>query len=129
MPETTIVKEKNTELDNLLEEFQEELESRAKRYVKCKNCSHVLTYEEMAISVAGSHKHIKKNPYGLTFEFCCYGEALGCSIVGEDEAADSWFAGCVWQFLHCGACNQHLGWYFHGAMNFYGMRSDTIQIE
>ena len=129
MPESTKVREKQTRLDELLEEFQEELESRSDRYVKCAKCKHVLTSEDMAISVEGRHKHIKSNPYGITFEFGCYGEALGCAVVGHKEGADSWFQGYVWRYLHCEACEQHLGWHFSGMLSFYGIRSDAMLIE
>lgn len=129
MAEGTLVKEKRSKLDALLDDFEEELSKRSDRFVKCANCQHVLTYQDMAISVAGTHRHVKRNPYGNVFEFRCFSEALGCAVQGPDESAHSWFPGCVWQYLHCEACSTHLGWYFHGADSFYGMRSDTIIIE
>lgn len=129
MSSTVVVKEKQSQLEADLQEFQDQLEEHEKRYVKCANCKHVLTYEDTAISVGGRHRHIKTNPHGITFEFRLFGEALGCAIEGKDEAADSWFPGRVWQFLHCEQCNSHLGWYFHGEDSFFGMRSDAIIVE
>ena len=129
MSETTIVKEKDSKLQSLLEDYQETLEERSDQFVKCANCLHVLTHADTAISVAGNHRHIKTNPYGNTFEFRCFSEALGCAVEGPDESAHSWFPGCVWQYLYCEACNQHLGWFFHGADSFFGIRSDAIHIE
>lgn len=129
MSSTVDVEEKQSKLETELQDYQEKLEQHEKRFVKCASCQHVLTYEDTAISVAGSHRHIKTNAYGKTFEFRLFCEALGCAIEGKDEAADSWFPGCVWQYLHCEQCNGHLGWFFHGTESFFGMRSDAIIVE
>ncbi len=126
MTELTITKEKPSLVESLLDDYQEELNERSDDYIKCANCQHVLTHADTAIIVAGNHRHIKTNPYDHTFEFRCFREALGCAVTGPDESAFSWFPGCVWQYLYCEACNQHLGWYFHGESSFYGIRSDTI---
>ncbi|MYD42348.1 MAG: hypothetical protein F4W90_00480 [Gammaproteobacteria bacterium] len=129
MSELVTTKKKPTVIESLLDDFEEKLKKRSDNFIKCANCKHVLTHEDTAISVGGTHRHVKTNPFGLTFEFRCYSEALGCAISGPDESAHSWFPGCVWQYLHCEACNQHLGWFFHGSESFYGMRSDAICIE
>ena len=129
MSDTTTVKERQSDLELLFKDFQEELEERSDRFVKCSSCHHVLTHEDTAISVGGLHRHIKTNPYGNTFEFLCFSEALGCAVEGPDESAHSWFPGCVWQYLHCEACNQHLGWFFHGNDSFFGIRSDAIKTD
>lgn len=129
MADTITELEKPTDLRKLLEDYEEELENRSNRYVKCYDCQHVLTSEDMAISINGGHTHVKSNPFGITFEFGCYGEALGCAVTGKNEGADSWFEGYKWRYLQCEACNQILGWQFNGLISFYGIRTDRIVVD
>ena len=129
MSETTIVKEKDSKLESLLEDYNDELEERSDEVVRCVNCQHILTHADTAISVAGKHEHTKSNPYGNTFDFRCFSEAYGCAVEGPGESAYSWFPGCEWQYLFCEACNMHLGWFFQGTECFYGIRSDAIHTD
>lgn len=126
---TNTTLEKQSELEQELAAFEKKLQERRKRFVKCSNCKHKLTHVDNAISVGGYHQHTKTNPFGLAFRFKCFDEALGCAIEGEPVAADSWFEGCVWQYLQCGSCEQHLGWYFSQNSYFYGLRTDHTFIE
>lgn len=112
-----------------LEEFSDELEKREQKYVKCSDCQHVLTHAETAIAVLGSHVHTKTNPFGRSFSFRCFKEGLGCFVRGDSQEADSWFPRHVWQYLHCEACNVHLGWFFTGEDSFFGIREDQSYIE
>ena len=112
-----------------LDEYRDTLGKRKQQYVKCNNCKHVLTHSETATIAYGAHTHVRTNPYGNEFSFCCFNEALGCAIEGEPVSADSWFPNCVWQYLYCESCNQHLGWYFTGESSFYGIREDHSYIE
>jgi len=73
--------------------------------------------------------------FGYLFHIGCFSEALGCSIAGTPEAADSWFMGFQWRIAACSECQRHLGWYFDRVTPgsetdfFYGLILDRIQHE
>ena len=78
----------------------------------------------------GQHAHTCVNPHGFAFDVRCYAQALGCSLSGQPEAADSWFAGYTWRFANCAQCSQHLGWLFEQTDHFfYGLIKDHVQTE
>ncbi len=96
------------------------------RPVACARCGHAVTSEREAIEVAGSHVHTRLNPANVVFRFGCYRAAPGCSVSGPPSSEHVWFAGCLWQFAHCGRCRAHLGWAFSGAESFFGLVLDRI---
>jgi hypothetical protein len=94
---------------------------RSEKVVRCAACGHAVTRELDAIEVGGSHVHTRLNPLGVLFRFGCFGAAPGVRTSGEPSADHSWFAGCLWQYAHCGECGAHLGWTFSGAASFFGL--------
>lgn len=89
--------------------------------VVCSNCGHVLADEADAMARNGKVVHTKTNPHGFVHTFRCFSEALGCSIVGKPERADSWFPQYTWRYLFCVECNSHVGWLFEGLDYFYSL--------
>ena len=97
-------------------------------YLHCAVCSAVISRQANAIEVNGSHLHHCTNPHGFEFAVRCFSEALGCTIGGDRQHADSWFPGFCWRYASCSDCHQHLGWYFdRGDDYFYGLILDRIQ--
>ena len=129
-----VVKERQA-LDPQLHSLLDQEEEEAKDFIYCATCSTVIGRNVDRIEVNGSHDHRFTNPYGFLFHIGCYRDALGCSIAGAPEAADSWFLGFQWRMAACGECQRHLGWYFDGvtpgAENdfFYGLILNRIQHE
>ena len=119
------------ELKDLLEREEEE----ARDFIYCSTCSAVIGRQADRIEVNGGHEHSFTNPFGYHFHIGCYGEALGCSISGVPEVAESWFVGFQWRFASCAECRRHLGWYFDRvtpgseSQFFYGLILDRIQHE
>ena len=99
------------------------------RRLRCRICEHVITFETLRVSIDGSHEHIRSNPHGCEFHFECFENAPGCSTFGSATAEHSWFRGCKWQIAVCGECGEHLGWLFHGDINFYGLISVRLVRE
>jgi len=98
--------------------------------VFCASCSHLLASGAAAIEVNGSHLHHCTNPHGFTFNVRCFSQALGCSISGQPEAADSWFGGHTWRYASCAQCTAHLGWLFEQQDHFfYGLIKERIQTD
>lgn len=124
--------EDDVELDPKLKAMLE-LETRDdKNYVFCALCSHVITSVSEKIAIAGAHAHYLTNPLGIEFHVGCFGQALGCDISGQPEAADSWFMGFLWRYASCSECHAHLGWYFLQPSSdnaFYGLILDNLQEE
>lgn len=94
--------------------------------VICRYCEAVLAYLSDAIEVSGQHEYVKINPFGHQHHFRCFSEALGCSLQGPREYADSWFPGYTWQLAICAACNSHVGWLFEGNNHFYGLINNRV---
>jgi len=120
-------------LDPQLRELVERTEDDAKDFIYCGVCSTVIARTGDRIEVNGSHDHRFTNPFGFLFHIGCFRDALGCSIAGKPEAADSWFAGFQWRIAACGECKRHLGWYFDRVQPnaegdfFYGLILERIQ--
>jgi hypothetical protein len=68
------------------------------------------------------------NPAGLLFHIGCFGEAIGCTVVGPDSLEYPWFPGFAWRFAMCAACGRHLGWQFRseGKPSFFGLILDRL---
>ena len=98
-------------------------------FVVCSNCGAIIGYVADAIEVDGQHTHVRVNPLGLEFVFECFGEALGCTILGQPQHADTWFAGYMWEIAKCSGCDEHLGWLFTAQDHFYGLISSRIEIR
>ncbi len=97
------------------------------QYLVCGLCSHVITQAAHAMDVNGAHQHNCTNPHGFEYLVGCYAQALGCDIKGERNHADSWFPGYQWRLASCGDCQQHLGWYFDTADDFfYGLITERL---
>ena len=103
-----------------------------RNFIYCATCSHIISRPSEKIDVNGSHSHHFTNPHGFSFHVGCFANALGCSLSGSPEAADSWFMGFFWRLAGCAECQTHLGWYFSRATGedfFYGLILDRIQEE
>ena len=102
-----------------------------KGYVYCTSCGNVISHIDHRIEVGGSHDHHFTNPHGFRFHLGCYREALGCTVNGPPNAADTWFPNHVWRLAQCEACAIHLGWLFANASNqsFFGLITDRIRTE
>lgn len=96
--------------------------------VVCRRCRAELTRGDLAVERSGSHLHTFRNPAGYSWTIRCFADAPGCASVGELTAEASWFAGYEWCFAACGACGQHLGWWFVGAgPSFVGLISTRVE--
>ena len=123
--------EQNT-LDPKLKSLLSNSETEDKNYIYCATCSNVITTVTSKIEINDSHEHYCVNPHGFEFRLGCFSEALGCSISGEPQAADSWFMHHTWRIAACSECSGHLGWYFAHAQTeqyFYGLILANIQEE
>jgi hypothetical protein len=72
----------------------------------------VITSARQRRKVEGAHRHRFTNPAGIAYEVGCFGEAIGCVVVGPDSVEASWFTGFAWRRAYCGGCRAHLGWCF-----------------
>jgi hypothetical protein len=100
-------------------------------YIYCATCSHVVSHIDHRIEVGGSHDHRFTNPHGFRFHLGCYREALGCTVTGPSNAADTWFPGFHWRIAQCEECAMHLGWCFANAADqtFFGLITERIQTD
>lgn len=89
--------------------------------ILCRYCRNPVTGAQYATKHEGQHEYSKLNPAGYRYHFACFEQAGGCRIVGEPTVEDTWFAGYTWQILVCNQCQEHLGWYFCGANDFYAL--------
>lgn len=123
----TAVEDRQT-LNPKLKALLEENDRPKDGFVFCASCSHVIAHLQDRIEVNGSFEHTCTNPHGFVHHFGCHRDALGCAISGPPHAADSWFAGFIWQLASCGNCDQHMGWLFRRVDDqFYGLILDRIQ--
>jgi len=97
--------------------------------ILCRSCHNPITSKSMATDIDGRSSHVRINPAGLSYSFTCYREAPGCAIVGKATGDYSWFQGYQWQIALCGLCGEHIGWYFSGAVPFYGLIGDRLLFE
>lgn len=81
----------------------------------CASCGAAITSLADALDVDGSHRHVKTNPAGYTFEIGCFRDAPGVSTSGVPTAGHTWFSGYRWSYASCARCRIHLGWTFEGA--------------
>jgi hypothetical protein len=94
--------------------------------IRCRACAHVITHVASRREVAGRHEHLRLNPSAFAFIFGCFSSAPGCLVNGEPTEEATWFAGCRWQYAHCGQCLAHLGWAFTGADSFFGLLLERL---
>ena len=99
---------------------------RSEPAIVCAACRGTITSARHRIVTHGSHEHRFMNPAGFLFHIGCFGEAIGCRIVGPDSLEYPWFPGFAWRFALCGQCGQHLGWHFRhfrmeGRDSFFGL--------
>ncbi len=68
------------------------------------------------------------NPGGFVYRIGCFGEALGCFLVGPSSTEYPWFPGFVWRCAHCAGCGVQLGWQFRspGEAGFFGLILDRL---
>lgn len=113
---------------NILEAERADKQQAADDWIFCAGCSHPIARPSAAIEIAGQHTHLCVNPHGFAFTVRCFEQALGSSISGQPEAADSWFAGYTWRYANCANCATHLGWLFEEPGHFfYGLIKERIQ--
>ena len=96
--------------------------------LRCAACHHVVTNAAWRIAVAGSHRHVFANPYGMVFALGCFTAAPGCTVVGQPSDAFTWFAGTRWQVAVCASCGAHLGWRYERMSGgiFFGLLLDRL---
>jgi hypothetical protein len=92
----------------------------------CARCRAVVAQEEARIEMAGAHQHRFTNPAGFTYDVVCLRQAPGCYVQGPTTNDFSWFAGYAWSYALCGACHEHLGWYYEGPTKFFGLIADKL---
>lgn len=130
-----VVDKERQALDPKLKGLIDQESEEEKDFIYCGTCSSIIGRRTDRIDVNGSHDHRFTNPYGYQYHIGCFAEALGCSLSGAPEAADTWFYGYFWRLAACGDCQRHIGWYFDGANAdsgnrfFYGLILDRIQYE
>lgn len=88
---------------------------------RCFRCHHLITHTHQAIEINGQHQHHFVNPAGFAYHIGCFHTAAGCQLSGTPTLDASWFAGCYWNFASCQGCQQHLGWFYQGHSEFYGL--------
>ena len=97
--------------------------------IRCKACEHVITHAATKREVEGQHVHLRLNPSAHAFIFGCFSAAPGCVVEGTPTDEATWFAGCRWQYAHCGRCRTHLGWAFSGVDSFFGLLLERLVDE
>ena len=97
------------------------LEEEGARPLICAECREFVTDRRLAMEVEGGHRHRCTNPAGVTFEIGCFAEAPGAVALGTPTLEHTWFEGCAWSFALCARCGAHLGWYFSGRDDFFGL--------
>ena len=97
----------------------------------CAACGAVVSHDEHRIAVDGGHRHRRRNPYGVAFEFGCFARAPGATGHGPPTTADTWFPRHAWSFATCGTCAEHLGWQFDGTdpERFFALILDRLTAE
>ncbi|NLX18221.1 MAG: hypothetical protein GXY53_02935 [Desulfobulbus sp.] len=98
-----------------------------KNSLRCTLCHTVITKQELALSVQGSHEHAFFNPAGIAFEIRCFRAAPGTVLQGGTSDVFSWFSGYHWQVALCAHCRTHLGWRFTGDTVFFGLIAARIR--
>lgn len=89
--------------------------------LRCWVCEHIITDNSQRVTVNGYHNYSRTNPSGITYEFACFGNAAGCTAIGEPSREHSWFVDHTWQIAICRECGEHLGWLFKGDGRFFGL--------
>ncbi|MCC6336914.1 MAG: hypothetical protein IT380_23345 [Myxococcales bacterium] len=111
------------------EKEPEDVSAGPRHPVLCRRCAHVVSDAALKAEVDGKVTHARLNPAGVLFVFDCFGDAPGCTVHGAPTTEAAWFAGCAWQYAHCGRCGAHLGWRFSGAHSFFGLVSERVVEE
>lgn len=96
--------------------------------IVCGGCEHPVTSRDLAVEIAGQHRHTRINPANVIYRVRCFSRAEGCLGHGEVTERFSWFAGYAWQIALCERCAMHLGWLFTSAEGpaFAGLIADRI---
>lgn len=93
----------------------------------CFLCGHLITWTSARSTIEGAHEHVRENPSGLVFRIGCFGEAPGCTTVGDPSEYYPWFPGYAWQIAVCRGCRAHLGWLFRSEGDvFFGLILDRL---
>lgn len=98
-------------------EYELEEESR----LLCMNCSNEITHVSLGIERGGAFQHLFINPAGLPFRIGCFSQAPGCILHGLPTSEFTWFPGYRWQVALCDNCMTHLGWFYTGEDEFFGL--------
>ncbi|HCS69049.1 MAG TPA: hypothetical protein DIW51_03680 [Rhodospirillaceae bacterium] len=63
------------------------------------------------------------------FTVVCFLEAPGATDRGAPTEEFTWFTGHAWNFAHCRACADHLGWRYTSDLDpplFWGLIKDRL---
>lgn len=117
------------EIEVLLMEAAEPQGLKEKNKILCATCGYEVTARQYEIDIQGQHTHIVTNPSGFIFKIGCFSLANGCTHHGIPTLEHTWFHGFTWNFVLCGQCTIHLGWFYqkNGDSSFYGLILDRLQ--
>lgn len=118
----------NSQPETTIKDETEEKESDSEEYIRCRQCSQMITSPAERIEVQGSHQHTFANPHGILFQIGCFRSVTGCGYAGPATEEFSWFKGFSWRVALCGKCLTHLGWLFVNSANvsFNGLILDRL---
>lgn len=101
--------------------LHDQVRDRQGHFLCCRNCRHKIVDVASILDVDGKTVHRYRNPFGNEYQFKSYSQAPGCEVTGVPTREHSWFAGYRWQYASCGECHVHLGWYYTGGVEFFGL--------
>lgn len=110
---------------NIAFEVDDDIGLEPEKSVRCSACEHELTKPSLAIQ---PHEHTFRNPWGITFHIVLYRDVPGAIDIGTPTMEATWFPKYAWSSAHCAECQNHLGWWFHGADKFAGLITNRIVI-
>lgn len=98
--------------------------------ILCKQCDHIITHPDLAVTINDRFIHTFRNPSGLEFDIQCYSQADGALVSGSATDYYSWFPGYSWQICYCRQCHQHIGWYYSkGEDGFFGFNLASLKSD
>ncbi len=100
---------------------EEEKEEEEESGLLCMNCSNEITHSSHGVERSGAFRHLFINPAGLPFRIGCFSRAPGCTLHGLPTSEFTWFPGYRWQVALCDSCMIHLGWFYTGKDEFFGL--------
>jgi hypothetical protein len=121
----------DNQIDSIAKEINKKKSKKKKEpVIRCTSCKNIITSTELAISVAGSHRHSFQNPAGIDYEIGCFSSAKGCFNMGDSTLEYTWFPGYTWCYSVCGQCFIHMGWYYRSEdSHFYGLILGRLTVD